>query len=302
MNAIILFSYANIHSIDDIEPFYNHLFHGNVQENSLQRGQEMFKSLATCDPLASNTRRIGEALVRRLHDSTGEEWRYYIGNKHIYPFVNDAIRQCIKDDAQRIITMALTPLYSRTGTEVYEKQVVKSLNEQNHSDIPVVHITPFYNNDAMIDVLSSRLDDAIHWLSQDVRDKAEVIFTAHSMPGKPEAHQKFIDQYKTLAERLINRTKINQYHIAYRSGGPYPQRWLEPDILDAIQKVADKNGKAIIVCELLSMIANSEAIHELGHEGKTLAHQLGMEYVQTEYLNDSDDFITALQHHILKEI
>lgn len=302
MNAIILFSYASIHSLDDVESFYHHLFHGNVKEESKNRGLTMYKSLVTCDQLGSNTKRIGEALTRRLQTSTGEEWNFYIGNKHISPFVDDAVNQSIKDGAKRIVTLALTPFYSRTGTEMYEKQVLKSLDEQGYPDIPVTHIPPFYNNDAVVNVLSKRLNDAIHWLPENVRDKADVIFTAHSMPGKPGAHKTFIDQYTQMARRLMNTAKMSNYHIAYRSGGNHPQQWLGPDFSDVMKDIADKDSEAVIVCELLSMLANAEAIQELGEEGKSLANQLGLKFVQTEYPNDSDDFVTALHQHILQEV
>lgn len=302
MNAIILFSYANLHSIDDIEPFYHHIFHGNVKEDSVARGRHMYESVGTCDPLASNTRRIGEALVRRLKESTGEQWTFYIGNKHIAPFISDAVQACLKDGAKRIVTLGLTPFASRTGTEVYERKVVQVLDNQGYSHIPVKHISPFFNDEMVIDVLSSRLNDAINWLPECVRDQAEVIFTAHSMPGRPEAHQVFIDQYTILAQRLIETTEMSSYHLAYRSQGAHPQIWLEPNVLDVIKQIGENNGQAVVICELLSVIANAEAISELGEDSKHLANQLGMDFVQTEYLNDSDDFMQALFQHVFHEV
>src|SRR5690625_2546739 len=180
MNALILFSYANIHSLDDIEPFYEHIFHGNVKASSLERGFKMYRSLATCDPLAPNTERIGKSLIRRLEHLTDEEWQFYIGNKHIEPFVEDAVKQCLKDGARRIVTLALTPFYSRTGIEMYEKEVIKNLKKQNAENISLLHIPPFYYDPNIIDVFSDRLQHAIHWLPKSLRNEANVIFTAHS--------------------------------------------------------------------------------------------------------------------------
>lgn len=303
MNALILFSYANIHSLDDIEPFYEHIFHGNVKASSLERGFKMYRSLATCDPLAPNTERIGKSLIRRLEHLTDEQWCFYIGNKHIEPFVEDAVKQCLKDGARKIVTLALTPFYSRTGTDMYEREVVKCLERKEKKDhISLIHIPPFYHDERIIDVFSNRLHHAINWLPKSLRDEAHVIFTAHSMPGRPEAHQVFIQQFKTVADRLIKTTTINNYHLAYRSQGDYPQIWLEPNVLSVIKEIAESGGKAVVVCELLSVIANAEAIKELNVESKTLAEDLGMYYVQTEYLNDSDDFLTALSQYVFREL
>lgn len=302
MNALILFSYANIHSLDDVDPFYEHIFHGHVKEASLERGLKMYRSLATCDPLASNTQRIGKSLTRRLKDLTKEEWRFYVGNKHIEPFVEDAVQQCLRDGAKRIITLALTPFYSRTGTEMYEREVRKSVEKHHKDAIPIWHISPFYHDPKIVEVFAERLQNAMHWLPKTLRDEANVVFTAHSMPGRPEAHQVFIRQFKALAQQLATITKIKNCHLAYRSQGDYPQIWLEPNVLSVIREIASNGGKAVVVCELLSVIANAEAITELNVESKALAEELGMYYVQTEYLNDSDDFLEALSHYVVMEL
>ena len=298
MNAIIIFSYASIRTMDEVEPFYQHLSHGNVKKEALNRGEEMFGALGTCDPLASNTNRIGTSLVRRLEQSTGEAWAYYIGNKHIAPFVEDAVQESIRDGANHIYTLSLTPFYTRTGSEWYEKQVKKAVADT----LPVTAVPPFYAHPGVVEALARRLHDAIYWLPEDRREEAEVIFTTHSMPGTPEAHGSFISQYKQLAEQLMKTMSLKNYHLAYRSSGGHGQRWLEPDILDTIQEVADKGAKTVIVSELLSVIANAEAIRERGTEAKTLAEKLGMMFVQTEYLNDSDEFLHALADHILQEL
>lgn len=302
MNALLLFSYATINSMDDIKPFYEHLYHGPVPEDKLSQVKNAFQEIGTRDPLGSNTKRIGEALTRRLEAVTGEKWKYYIGNKHIFPFVDDAVDQCVNDGVSMIATLALTPFYSRTGTQFYEKQVLQALEKKKLSEIPLKHVPSFSNCDAFVHMMYERLDDALHWFPESVRENTEVVFTAHSMPGTPKAHQTFIEQYTTLANNIATRANVKQHHIAYRSGKSSSQRWLEPDVLDVIDEIAQKGAKAVVVCELLSIIANTEAIHELGNEARQHARQLGLAFVQTEYINDSEAFITALITHIQKTI
>ena len=66
MNALILFSYSHIQSLDDIPTFYHHLSHGRATDTMVERGERLFRSLGTPDPLTTVTRRIGRALVWRL--------------------------------------------------------------------------------------------------------------------------------------------------------------------------------------------------------------------------------------------
>jgi len=87
MNALIIFSYATIKSLDDIESFYTHLSHGRPSQTMIDRGYQLFRSIGTCDPLAATTKRIGQALINRLQTETKTEWKFYVGGKHTYPFI-----------------------------------------------------------------------------------------------------------------------------------------------------------------------------------------------------------------------
>lgn len=298
MNAIVLYNYSMIESMDNIESFYRHLSRGNISAKALKQGKNLFKSIGTCDPLASTTKRIGKALIRRMKAATGEAWTYYIGSKHTAPHMADVAKKCIQDGVKRIITVPSTPLYSNIGSKRYEYILEKSLQE---SDILIRHISHYYDNEAFIDLLADRLNDAISWLPSTIRHRAEIIFVAHSMPGVASAHQEFIRQYKYLARRLTEKVAFTSYEITYRSAGPSPQRWLEPDIIDVIQKAAESGKKAIVACELLSIIENAEVIQEVGRDAQEMARSLNMEFVQTEYVNDSDDFLHVLEAMCLEK-
>ncbi|WP_060209951.1 ferrochelatase [Sporosarcina koreensis] len=291
MNAVILFSYGHLTSIDDLEPFYKHLLRKHYSEASLERGKELFKSLGTPDSLTSITKRIGRALSKQLSDQTGEQWMFYIGAKHSPPFVEDAVQQCAMEGVTRILTVPLTPLASITGTKVYEREVEKAAEG---TGIDVLHLGAYGGKQLFVDVLVTRLYDAIEWLPQEVKGQTTVVFTAHSMPGVDRVHSEFIEQYKTLASSLCNAAGVEDYRIAYRSGGPSPQKWLGPDVLEVIADEADEGRKAIVACELLSIIANAEVIQEIGREAKQFAHSRQMDFVQTDYLNDGFDFVECL--------
>lgn len=299
MNAILLFSYGHLKSIDDLEPFYKHLLRKHYSEDSLERGKKLFKSLGKTDPLTSITRRIGKALSNQLSKKTGERWTFYIGSKHSYPFVEDAVQQCVAEGVTRIVTVALTPLASNTGTITYEREVEKAAEG---TGIDVLHVGAYGDKHEFVDVLASRLRDAIDWLPEEVKEQTKVVFTAHSMPGVERVHINFIEQYKNLAASLCKAVGVEEYRIAYRSGGPAPQKWLGPDVLDVVREEANEGWKAIVACELLSIIENAEVIQEVGRDAKQLAHSKKMEFVQVEYLNDSFDFVECLTSLCLQRL
>lgn len=59
------------------------------------------------------------------------------------------------------------------------------------------------------------------------------------------------------------------------------------------------NGtESIVVCELLSVIENMEVLEEIGQEAKEKALNLGMEFIQSRYLNNSYDFVMFLKDYV----
>lgn len=302
MNVVLLFSYGHLKSIEDLEPFYKHLLRKHYSEASLVRGKALFSSLGKTDPLTSITIRIGQAISEILKERTGEDWISKVGTKHSAPFVDDIIAECVNEDVKRILTVPLTPLSSITGTEAYQRKVMDALPEE--AQIAVYHLEPYYAEESFIRLLQQRLQTAFQWLANDEKKHTVVVFTTHSLPGVARVHENFIAQYRDLAVALMDCEQLKKvpYQIAYRSGGPLPQKWLRPDILDVIDECAERKVRAVVVCELLSIIENAEVIEEIGREAMERALGYNMSFVQTEFLNDAFDFVKILGDLCVKRL
>lgn len=299
MNTLVLFSYGSLRTIDDIAYFYDDIFHGHATEADITAAVTTYKQFGKADPLGANTSRIGRALCKQLEQKTGETWQMFIANHHAKPSIQTIAETCSEINPNQIVTLSLTPFDSLTGNRAYVKEFQKHLLKNNDT-ISLTHVTPFCDNDLFVQALTDRVQTAQNWLSASVRNEAEIVFTMHSMPGVPEAHQHMLEQYEILTNKIATAVNIKDYHMAYRSGHP-DQRWLEPDVLDVIPKLKERNVPAIIFVETLSVIENMEVIQEITEDAIHLATKLGIEAVQSEYLNDSIDFIEALADHVWTE-
>ncbi len=298
MNVLVLFSYGSLTSIDDVAGFYQDIYHGTATDADVARGYKLYDSFGKADPLGANMTRIGKTLATRLQRVTGEEWKMYIANKHTDPSLEDVAEECIILNPKRIVTYSLTPFDTLTGSTAYEKKFTNAFRKHN-TETEIIHIPPFSENESFINALSDRVNTAYHWLPESTQNKAEIIFTVHSMPGVPKAHQKMISQYQTLAKKVAENAGVKKYHLAYRSGKPLPKRWLGPDVLDVVRDLYAQGVPSVIFVEALSVIENLEAIQEITIEAVGKAQKLGMHAVQSEFLNDSVDFVEALIEHML---
>lgn len=301
MNILVLFSYGSVTSIDDVAGFYDDIYHGAATEDNIENGIRTYDAHGMADPLATNTKRIGRALVKKLMKATGETWKSYVANHHTKPSIQTVAEACIHLNPKRIATFSLTPFDSLTGSNAYAKRFVKHFRQANE-ETEIIHVSPFAANDQFVEVLSDRAKTAYEWLPERERENAEIVFTAHSKPGTPKAHQTMITQYESLTERVATTLNIKNYTLAYRSGNPLPQRWLGPDVLDVVDDLHGKGVSAIIFIEALSVIENLEAIQEITKEAIGKAKGLGMAAVQSEFLNDSSDFVDALFDHLSNDL
>lgn len=301
MNILVLFSYGSLTSIDDVAGFYNDIYHGTATEENIAAGVQTYEAHGMADPLGANTARVGRALVKKLTKESGEKWIVYVANHYTEPSIQTVAEECIKLNPKRIATFSLTPFDSLTGSNAYEKRFTKIFREEN-DQTEIVHVAPYCDHDQFVEVLADRAKTAYEWLPEAERKQAEIVFTVHSKPGVPKAHQTMIMQYETLAKKVADSLPVKDYHLAYRSGKPLPQRWLGPDVLDVVDELHAKNVPAVIFIEALSVIENIEAIQEITTDAINKAKGLGMSAVQSEYLNDSADFVDALCDHLSVEL
>jgi ferrochelatase len=297
MNILVIFSYGSVTSIDEVAGFYNDIYHGTATDENIANGIRTYDAYGMADPLAANSRRVGRALAKKLAKETGEPWKSYIANHHTDPSIQRVAEICIDLNPKRIATFSLTPFDSLTGSNAYEKRFRKHFRAKN-TETKLIPIPPFSNNESFIEVMTNRAQTAFEWLPHDLHDQVEVVFTAHSKPGTPKAHQQMITEYETLAKKITASLPVNNYHVTYRSGKPLPERWLGPDVLDVIDKLHEKGVQALLFIEALSVIENHEAIQEVTKDAVGKAKELGMAAVQSEFLNDSADFVDTLFEHI----
>jgi protoporphyrin/coproporphyrin ferrochelatase len=298
MKAILMLAYASMKSIDDLLPFYTHIFHGNAPSSEvMNRAKERFRSIGVPDPLGAVTTRQAKALERRLEREFNEKIKVYQAMKHTHPFVDETMRQIIADGATELYVLPMAPLYSRTGTAAYHRSVRKALDTLG-ANISLVEINHWHLFPDVVEAISYRLQTALDWLSSVNRSKATVVFTAHSQPGLPQANSEFIEAFSELTQAVADKANCQQWKLAYRSAGPAPQKWLQPDVVDVIENIAREGGKAVVVCELLTLTENVEAIFDCRLNSQRKAEAHGMEFVCTEFLNDSADYIEALAEMI----
>ncbi|WP_379290400.1 ferrochelatase [Paenibacillus residui] len=302
MIGIVLTAYGMVSSLDDLEAFYTHIFHGRKPgPDKLAQAEAQYRALGVCDPLASVTRRQAAALERRLSLQLNSPVKAYYMCKHTPPSAEETVTRMAEDGVTKVVCLPLSPLFSKTGTGWYERKLREAIASSGHR-MELLTAAHWHLNPDFVRIVADRVRAAAEWLPAAVRGNTAVIFTSHSQPGLPEAHPDYCREFRELAEAVADVSGSSSWRIAYRSGGPAPQVWLKPDVLDVIAEVGEGGAEAVVVCDLLSLTANVEVLQDIGIQGQAAAQALGLEFVRTEFLNDSDDFMKVVSDIVAERI
>jgi len=299
--AVILFNYSHIESLDDVTLFYQDLFHGHIPEGYLEQGKAQFESFGFVDPHSAVSKRIANVLTEQLEEATNDQWKVAIGTKHSSPSVAEAVKDCLEWGAETVYTLPLSPLYSTTGTKYYENEVKRAL--ESNDLVNCISLAPYGGEPRFIQILSNRMDELANWFNDISKEDSLLVFTAHSMPGNEKANRRFIEDYEQLARTLARDTGYPHFALTYRSGRPAPEKWLGPDTMEYLNTcLTTQKYEAYIFVELLSIIENIEVVQEIGKQAKESIQDANKKFVQMNYLNDSADFCDFLKDYILNHL
>ncbi|WP_307330871.1 ferrochelatase [Evansella vedderi] len=294
MIGVIIFAYGAPGSLDNLKEYYTHIRHGNApSEEEMAAVKEQYRNIGTTDLLGSITERQAEALTHSLQPYFEEEVKVYTAFKHTAPFVEDTVLQMVNEGVSQVITFPIKPLYSKTGTGLYQIKVRKALAKLG-STIPVLDVDHWHLHDEFVSVMAKRVKTAVKWLPSHIRNETTVIFTAHSQPGKPETYKEYSEEFTELGKSIANQLQLKNWRIAYRSAGSHEDLWSGPDVKDVIQEEGKKGIKGVVACDLLSVTSNIEVLYDIGYDCQLLCKRMGIEFIRTEIPNDSYDFIMAL--------
>lgn len=298
MRAVILCYYGAVQSIDELRPFYTSVF-GNREpsEEYLADARKRFLSTYRPDPLYTVSLRQRVALQERLNEQT-KDTKVYIARKHTNPKMNEVISQCIDEGATSIDLVPMSPFFTKGGGAYYYNQANRAL-KRSRSEIPVRLLSGWYVNETYQTAFSKRLMDAINWLPSELRKAATIIFTSHSQPGERTHNKEFLEQYEAFCDEVARNLGIEDYEICYRSAGNHPQVWLGPQLNDVLKEKIAEHKKALVITDVLSPVENIEVIYDVVNDASNLIAETDIPFVTTEFLNDSDDFMTALTEWIL---
>lgn len=300
--GLLVMAYGTPYTEADIEPYYTHIRHGRKpSEEALQDLKDRYKAIGGISPLAGTTERQAEALVNALNHATGEDYKLYIGLKHIAPFIEDAVEQMAKDGITEAVTIVLAPHYSNFSVGSYNKRAAEI--GETHG-IKMKHVNDFYKQDKFIEFWTEEINITVSNIPEEAIDETVLIVSAHSLPEKIKAMgDPYPDQLDETAKLIEARTNIKHVATGWQSEGNTPDPWLGPDVQDLTRTLHEEhNYQHFIYAPVGFVCEHLEVLYDNDYECKVVCDALHVNYYRPNMPETHPLFIGAMVDEILSVI
>ena len=132
-------------------------------------------------------------------------------------------------------------------------------------------------------------------LPGELRGKARLIFTAHSIPLDMANRCRYAEQLMTAGRLIAEQLGIDDFVFVYQSRSGRPEDpWLGPDVCDYLREERARGLEAAVLCPIGFVCDHVEVLYDLDVEALETARAHGITLHRASTVGDHPAFISAL--------
>jgi ferrochelatase len=299
-DALLVVSFGGPEGHDDVIPFLENVLRGrSVPRERMLAVAEHYYHFDGKSPINQQTRELIAAIKDDL-GKQGPQLPVYWGNRNWHPMLADTLRKMKSDGVKRALAFVTSAYSSYSGCRQYREDIARAQAEVGESAPQIDKLRVFFNHPGFLDATADRLKEALAQLPSIARQNVQVVYVAHSVPmsmANTSDYVKQLEEVRNLASQAIGiRNDVLVYQS--RSGAP-GQPWLEPDILDYLPEVKEKNLASAVVIAPTSFISDHmEVLYDLDIEARHFCDKLGLPMARAKTVGTHPKFIAMIRELI----
>jgi protoporphyrin/coproporphyrin ferrochelatase len=301
-DAILVVSFGGPESKQDVIPFLENVLRGrNVPRERMLAVAEHYYHFDGKSPINQQTRELISALKNELAQH-GPQLPVYWGNRNWHPMLADTLRHMKEDGIKRALAFVTSAYSSYSGCRQYREDIARAQAEVGEGAPQIEKIRVFFNHPGFIEATEERLRDGLAPIPADARGNVQLVYVAHSVPIAMANTSDYVVQLEEVRKLTSDRLGMNNHVLVYqsRSGAP-GQPWLEPDILDYLREVKEKNLASAVVIAPISFISDHmEVLYDLDIEARQLCESLDLPMARAKTVGVHPKFIAGIRELILE--
>ncbi|HVB42511.1 MAG TPA: ferrochelatase [Streptosporangiaceae bacterium] len=281
-DAFLLVSFGGPEGRQDVMPFLRNVTAGrDVPDERLAVVAEHYYHFGGVSPINAQCRDLLAAITKDFA-AGGVDLPVYWGNRNWQPYLADTMRELARDGVRRVIALATSAYSSFSSCRQYLDDIDKARAEVGEAAPRVVKIPPYYRHPGFISSFTESAARALASLPPAVRDSADLVFTAHSIPESMAVASgpgggAYPAQLAEAAGLVAAGLGRSDWRLAYQSrSGPPSARWLEPDVSDRLADLAQNGSTAVVIVPIGFVSDHLEVRYDLDVAAAQTAQRLGL--------------------------
>ncbi|MDO5661200.1 MAG: ferrochelatase, partial [Brachybacterium sp.] len=297
-DAILFASFGGPEGQEDVLPFLRNVTRGRgIPDERLEEVAGHYRALGGKSPINDQNKAMIAALEGELA-ARGVDLPVYFGNRNWEPYTTDVVARIHADGHRRVLGLVTSAYSSYSGCRQYREDFGKALLENDLlGTLTIDKIRVYFGHPGFLEPVRDGVRSAIAELAADghTPDRIRVLFSTHSVPDtmaeasgpeetrRPGSGGWYVDQHlaacRWVMEQLGEDTPggegdgaaaLPAWELVYQSrSGPPQVPWLEPDVNDVIEQLAEGGtADAVVVVPIGFVTDHVEVIWDLDTEAK----------------------------------
>lgn len=302
-DALLIVSFGGPEGMDEVMPFLENVLRGrNVPQERMRAVARHYELFGGVSPINSQNRSLIAALEKELQEN-GPHLPIYWGNRNWHPFLADTLRRMADDGVKRALAFFTSAYSSYSGCRQYREDIMRAQSEVGERTPQVEKLRAFYNHPGFIEPNVENVRAALSQIPQERRERAEIAFTAHSIPLTMADTCDYEKQLQETCRLVAEGIGHKAWRLVFQSrSGPPTQRWLEPDILDYLTELKEKETTDVVVAPVGFISDHMEVIYDLDTEARSLCERLGLNMVRASTVGAHPVFVKMIRELILERM
>ncbi len=297
-DAVLIVSFGGPQGMDDIRPFLANVLRGRrVAPERVERVAHHYELFGGVSPLTELTLHQAEGLRARLQTS-GPEIPVYVGMRNWKPYLADTLARMADSGVRRAIGFIAAAHRGYSSCTQYRENVrdaQAAAVAQGHARVEVAYVGDWYLHPGFVQANADHVARALGRLTDDVRDRARLVFTAHSVPLAMAQASRYREQIAESAAGVAAALGRTDWAVVYQSRSGRPEDpWLEPDVCDYLRTERARGLEAAVLCPIGFVCDHVEVLYDLDHEAAAVCREIGLPMARAHAVNDAPAFLDAM--------
>jgi protoporphyrin/coproporphyrin ferrochelatase len=312
-DAFLLVSFGGPEEPADVLPFLRTVTRGrDVPEARLAAVAEHYRHFGGRSPINDQCRALCDALRARFA-ADGPDLPVYWGNRNWHPLLPDTLRTMAADGVRSALALLTSAYNSYSGCRQYREDLAAARAAVGPAAPRVDRIRAYFNHPGFVGPQVTAVRAALDALPPEVRSRAVLVFTTHSIPQCMAATSgprgdAYVTQHREVARLVADGVAAagggaHEWHLVYQSrSGPPTVPWLEPDVGDFLRVLATAGVPAVVVAPIGFVSDHLEVAYDLDVEVRALAAELGVAFVRAATVGTAPEFVAGIRQLVLERV